>query len=261
MKHLSAKQTQSLMLALSLLIFAALACSNGNNPNVTNANSPPPKFNFAVLVRDRDSNNSIGQATVLLAVGNETVAQILTDDNGQANFSVSGTYYGKNARLYAKAPDHYPGDLEISLTTESRMILPLISKRNPKIDPDPPEPAPINNSQPKTTPRPKPPPSLEVLNAEESKTGSIADEQVIDYRFEASENVALVFTGQSSVEPYVEFNIEIYDSQGFPKKRIGVSGGRTVQMSFTPPYSGSFILRLRGTERFGTYLLSMKELR
>jgi hypothetical protein len=260
MQHLPPKQTQSLILALSLLVLAALACTTSNNGNSPSPNSPPPKFNFAVTVRDRD-NNAIGQATVLLAVGPETVAQVLTDDNGQANFSVDGGYYGKRARIYAKSPDYHPADLEVALTTESRMILQLISKKNPKIDPDPPEPAPVSGSQPKTAPTRKPASPLEVFAPGESKTGSIADEQVIDYRFEASENVALVFTGQSSVEPYVEFNIEIYDSQGFPKKRIGVNGGRTVQMSFTPPNTGSFILRLRGTERFGTFLISMQELK
>lgn len=98
------------------------------NSNPANTKSLPQKFNLSVLVMDRD-NNAIAQATVLLAVGNETVAQVVTDDNGQANFSVDGSYYGKSARIYAKSPHYHPADLEVSLPTESRIIIQLISER------------------------------------------------------------------------------------------------------------------------------------
>jgi hypothetical protein len=97
------------------------------NTNPSSAKSSPQKFNLPVIVRDRD-NNAIGQATVLLTVGQETVAQVVTDDNGQANFSVDRGYYDKRGRLFAKSPDYYPGDLEVALSTDSRIIIQLIHK-------------------------------------------------------------------------------------------------------------------------------------
>ena len=259
------KQTQHLWLALSLFVIATLACQPSNQPGPVQPTPvpPPPKFNFAVTVRDRDSNNLIGQATVLLSVGNETVAQSVTDDNGQANFSVAGSYVGKTARLYAKSPYYHPADLEISLTDDSRKILQLISKKNPKIDPDPVEPPPPSNTRvPTPTPTKKPTPSFETLNVGENKSGMIADEQVIDYRFEANENAPLLFNARAGGEQYVKFLVEIYDSQGFSldkRTRVGVNDPR--QLPFTPPKTGSYILRLRGTDNFGSYSVYMEELK
>lgn len=225
-----------------------------------NGNRPIQKFNFAVTVRDRDSNNSVGQATVLLAVGNETLAQTVTDDDGQANFSIDGGYSGKSGRIYAKSPDYHPADLEISLTTESRKIIQLISKKKPKIDPDPIEPPPPVGSKP-TPPTSPRKPTLEIFRAGESKTGMIADKQMIDFQFNADENVPVLFTGRASGEQYIRFEIEIYDSQGFLQKGINVGRVNLEKMPFTPPKPGSYVLRLRGTDNFGTYLVSMQELK
>ena len=254
MKTHRLRRTKIPNLSLLLLLMAAPACNIDQN-----GNRPIQKFNFAVIVRDRDNNNSVGQATVLLAAGNETLAREVTDDNGQANFTIDTSYYGKSARIYAKSPYYHPAELEISLTTESRKIIQLISKKNPKIDPDPVEPAPPGNSKPTSTSPPRKP-ALEIVRAGESKTGMIADKQVIDFQFDADENVPLLFSGRAIGEHYIEFQIEIYDSQGFPQKGTGVSRNNPVQMPFTPPKTGSYILRLRGTLEFGTYLVYMQEL-
>lgn len=122
-------------------IIAGLFTVYINRPPTSNDNDKKPqsgqptpddsdkKFHFAVTVQDHDTKSLVGQATVLLAVGNETVAQEVTDDNGQANFSINGSYQGKSGRFYAKKPGYNPADLEVALTTESRKIILLVPKK------------------------------------------------------------------------------------------------------------------------------------
>jgi hypothetical protein len=103
---------------------------NNNNAPVE-TKSPVQQLRFVVTVRDRDDNKPIGQATILLAVGNETVARAIADDKGQASFSVDGSYYGKRARLYAASQYYQPADLEVSLPVEPGNIIQLVSKKKP----------------------------------------------------------------------------------------------------------------------------------
>lgn len=250
---------QNLALASVLLIAALLGCNPGP-PQPVQPTQPSQNFNFAVSVRDRDKQNRpIGQATVLVEVGNETVAQEVTDDNGQANFSVASVYLGKSARLFARAHEYHSADLVLVLRNDTRQTIQMVSTDAPKLEPDPVEPSPAPGVTPARTPKKEPPPNLEPFVAGESKTGMIADRQVIDYRFEANKNQPLIFKARVP-DGDTHFAIEIYDSQGFPQKDLYVSYTSEMSLPFTPPETGTFILRLRGRKNFGRYLVSMQEL-
>lgn len=265
MNHLCPQQTQSLLLILLLWLLGVLACTtqapapNGSQPSPT----PTPDFNFAVSVRDRNRNNQpIGAATVLLEVGNQTVAQEVTDDYGQANFKVPNVYLGKTARLYAKAYKYHSSDVVLVLRDDARQTIPLISENAPKLDPDPEEPAPPPGDPPRRARKPhEPRPDLEVFRVGETKTGPIADEQTVDYHFEAVRNVPLIFTA-SVAESRVAYKLEFYTAEGFfTGKELRVRSYDTEgrPFPFVPAETGSYILRIRGTESFGRYLVSMQE--
>ena len=126
--------------AVGVIVAAIITsyCTSSPKPPGQAANTPVPvetatpssQISFVVIVRD-GNNNSIGQATVVLAVGNETIAQSISDDNGQAKFSVDGRYSGKSARLYAKAKEYHPADLEVSLTGERQIIQLFSNEKHP----------------------------------------------------------------------------------------------------------------------------------
>jgi hypothetical protein len=59
----------------------------------------------------------------------------------------------------------------------------------------------------------------------------------------------------------VEFGVEIYDAQAFPQKEMSLVRPEPKQMPFTPPKTGTYILRIRGLHRFGTYRVYMEQLR
>lgn len=264
MYRLLPKQRQSLLALTGLLSILAISC-----PSPTSAPPPPPtptptptNFTFAVSVRDRNrGNRPVGQAIVLLEVGNETVDQQVTEDTGQANFTVSSAYLGKSGRLFAKAHNYHSADITFALRNDTRQIIQLIPSDFPKLDPDPPEPSPPSGSKPRRSPTPvMTRPELGLFAPGEVKTGALADEQVVDYRFEADKNVPLIFTGRVE-EDRLDFNMEIYDSKGFPLKDMFVrrsSEGK--KLPFTPPQTGSYVFRIRGRANFGRYVVSLEEL-
>jgi hypothetical protein len=265
MNHFLPKRVENLF-PLVLWLLVILACKPSGTSTTQQAPTPPPppsNFNFAVSVRDRNRNNRpVGQSIVLLEVGNETVAQEVTDDNGQANFSVSGYYLGKTARLFAKAYNYHSADVSLTLRNDIRQTIQLISADFPTLDPEPVEPSPPPGVKTSRSPKQQETrPELEIFAPGESKTGAIADRQVIDYRFEADKNVPLIFTGRIS-DGSTAFSVEIYNSQGFPQDKdmyVDIGTGEK-SLPFTPPQTGPYILRIRGRYNFGRYLVSMREL-
>ncbi|HEY6806166.1 MAG TPA: hypothetical protein VI306_21485 [Pyrinomonadaceae bacterium] len=256
------KPAQNLMLSLIILFLVVMGCRVSPDPAPPSSGSTPSSFSFAVSVRDRYRENApIGQATVLIEVGNETVAQAVTDDNGQANFTVSGNYLGKSARLWAKAHDYHAADLVLPLQDKMRQEIPLVSADAPKIDPDPIRPSPPPGVTPNPSPTPQESvPNLEVFGIGESKSGMIAEQQTIDFRFDADKNTPVIVSAQA--EGSCRFDVQIFDSQGFPLKRVIVTSGSSAPdtLPFTPPKSGSYILRIKGMNNFGKYLVSMQRL-
>lgn len=258
MNHPLPKPIHNLLLSLTLLLLVVSACKF---PDTNSAQ--PSDFNFAVSVRDINRGNKpIGQAVVKLEVGNETVAQEVTDNSGQANFTVSSRYLNKTGRLYAEAHNYHPEDIVLVLRDNIRQAIPLVSADSPKLGPDPVEPRALADATPKRSPTPKETrPEIENFEPGESKTGDIAEGQTIDYRFEATKNAPLILKASVSQPvgpPMLVINLEIYDAHGFFIKdwRVYGSGGET---RFTPQDTGSYILRIRGQHSFGKYLVFMQE--
>ena len=78
----------------------------------------------------------------------------------------------------------------------------------------------------------------------------IAEQQVIDFRFEANKNVPLLFKARVP-NADMHLSVEIYDSQGFPKKNLVITYGDDEHaMPFTPPETGTYLLRFQRTEEF-----------
>lgn len=232
---------------------------------------PPPstpqvnKFNFAILVMDRDRRVPVGQASIFLSVGNDTLVQGVSDDNGQANLSVATLYPGEaDARLYVKAPNYHPTDQIIKLSTPVRSVIQMVSKDRPITDP---LPTPPRTPQGEPVAQPTPARKRETTQYGDLNSGKLVNGQTVDFEFEANENTPLVINGSGNGEDYFEFQIEIYNSQGIllksERKIQRTYNGGYVQTAyrfgFTPPTSGRFTLRLRATQGLGTFNVSIDE--
>jgi hypothetical protein len=258
----------NLILAVICVIFVAFGCAcppPNQNPNQTTNPSAPQPFTCAVVIRDRDKNTPVGQVSISLVVGNETVEVKPTDDNGQARFdNIDGKYLGKGAKIYAYSPKYHPKDDEMKLKNDETKILQIVSNDYP-ITTDIPTPPPAKISQGNTVPStPVPTPNIlvQTIRLNDTKNGEIAEGKKLDFRFEGTDNSSILFKiGTVPSNDYYSIVYGIFDADGFKLKEGFIEGNRDQhqrEMPFTPPKNGTYTLRLFGSQHYGGYILSMQ---
>jgi hypothetical protein len=89
----------------------------------------------------------------------------------------------------------------------------------------------------------------------ESKTGTIAEQQKIEYIFDGFVNTPLLFTFFSETTPRytTRYAAEIYNLRGQRLKRAMIYLVKGFELSFTPPADGQYIIRLIGENGSGRY--------
>lgn len=102
-----------------------------------------------------------------------------------------------------------------------------------------------------------PHPNLELIELGESKTGSIGEGQVIEYKFNGVANVALRIAFQKDLG--YRYLAQILGVREQPLKSLAVYTMRGADMSFTPPTDGQYVIRLTGKKGQGKYVISLSE--
>jgi len=162
-------------------------------------------------------------------------------------------------RFYAEQRNYYPNDITIKLGNENRTVILMTNRSVPKIDPDPPKPVPVDKQKNSSQPPVKP--NIENISIGGEKAGIINDKQTKDFQFNADKNNPVLFTARcdTDVKQTYEYYVQIFDSQGKGLKEIFLEcGNNTKELPFTPPDTGSYILRVKGNRFYGNYYLYFK---
>ncbi|HEX9730672.1 MAG TPA: hypothetical protein VGG06_01655 [Thermoanaerobaculia bacterium] len=95
------------------------------------------------------------------------------------------------------------------------------------------------------------------LTLDRSEKGMLAVGAFDDFSFNGSANTPLLLQIQRS-SGELGYEVELLDDQGTSLARYGRFWDRLESVPFTPPGSGRYLARLRGSRNFGSYTLAMK---